>query len=110
MATAAAAAAWALLFLKRQWQFSYSVFPPRAAVERNLPERAVMTISNNNGSGRSEVYNWINSGLLTYKQVKLILNQHLEPHLSTQHNKKSNQKKSRVMLVGFDGWDSSGIV
>lgn len=75
--------------------------PPWAAVERNLPEHAVMTISNNNGSGRSEVYNWINSGLLTYKQVKLILNQHLEPHLSTQHNKKSNQKKSRRDVVGI---------
>lgn len=101
MATAAAAAAWALLFLKRQWQFSYSVYPPWAAVERNPPERAVMTISNNNGSGRSEVYNWINSGLLTYKQVKLMLNQHLEPHLSTQHNKKSNQKK----LSAWCWWD-----
>lgn len=55
-------------------------------MERSLPERAVMTIGNNNGSGRSEVYNWINSGLLTYKQVKLILNQHLEPHSSTEYN------------------------
>lgn len=63
--------------------FHIVFFPPRAAVEWNLPERAVMTISNNNGSGRSEVYNWINSGLLSYKQVKLILNQQLEPHSST---------------------------
>lgn len=96
MATAAAAA-WARLFLQCQWQFSYSVFPPWAAVEGNLPERAVMTMStkyNNNGSGRSEVYNWINSGLLTYKQVELILNQHFEPHLSTQYYK--NQTKSSV--------------
>lgn len=70
-------------------------------MERNLPERAVMTISNNNGSGRSEVYNWINSGLLTYKQVKLILNQHLEPHLSTQYNRNPT-KNLGVILVGFD--------
>lgn len=71
-------------------------------MEWNLAERAVMTISNNNGSGRSEVYNWINSGLLTYKQVKLILNQHLVPDLSTQHHRNPTRNLG-VILVEFDG-------
>lgn len=63
-----------------------------------------MTISTkykNNGNGRSEVYNWIYLDLLTYKQVKQILNQHLEPHLSTKYN--INQTKGCVTF----GWDVS---
>lgn len=80
------------------------VFPPLTAVERPRPENDVMTISTkykNNGNGRSEVYNWITLDLLTYKQVKLILNQHLEPHLSTEYN--VNQTNSSVRY----GWDVS---
>lgn len=80
------------------------VFPPLTTAERPLLQNDVMTISTkckNNGNGRSEVYNWIKLDLLTYKQVKQILNQHLEPHLSTDYN--VNQTNSPVRF----GWDVS---